>query len=140
MFNFIVYTFRQFCRGSVVLVSLLSSFPGFFLLFPAFVLCLIDQQTIGADQVCIFIASSLILSYSLAIYLWVVSFFVSTSMLLYLISESDYKMLVIDFLGREFTEKFLGNPRDHTVRVVLVPTLAFCMMSFVIHHTGSFSW
>lgn len=131
------HLFREFFKASVVLVSFLSSFPGCFLLLPTPVLCLIlNSPTSVPSSLCTFVGSSLILSYLIIGYLGLVSYFIFCCFVLYLISESDYRMPVIDFLGRKFTRRFLGNPQDHRVRVIVVPTLMFCMFLVMTHTNG----
>ena len=126
-------------RGSVIFVSFLSSFPGFLLLLPAPGICLLfNDKSAAVVSLLTLLASSSILQYSLAFYMFSVSYFISCSLALYLINESQYRMPVIDFLGRDFTKRFLGDPKDHTIRVLVVPTLCFCLVLVMKYSSGSF--
>ena len=135
MFNHIL---RGFSQGSVVLVSFLSSYPGCLLLLPTPIICLIVTFPPSVPlSLHTFVVSSTILWCLVAGYLCLISYYVFCSLLLYLISESDYRMKVIDFLGRDFTKRFLENPQDHRVRVIVVPALIFCIFLVVTHTNGN---
>ena len=136
---------HKLARACIMLVSYISKFPGFLLVVPAIVFSHKPELTA--------IPVPATLSLLLALYFYIISFYAFCCIGLYYISdlsgnpllrervcryldapEVNYPDDFVEEKGRElaetgFTFKYLGDPRDHIVRVIVVPVTLVALSS-----------
>ena len=131
-------------RGLIIFVSTISKFPGILFLVPAIV-----NAHSPTPQ---WVLYNYYLSQVFCFYLVAVTLFIFLCLTLYLVSENpaarewlcrylDAPDVIYpadfdeekerDIAEKGFTFRYLGNERDHTVRVIMVPIAMICLSTTV---------